>query len=212
MRSTTGSLACGARSHTAILQPRPSEDGWPGLVHGTIADAQEFNASYCDDLTSTDVRAATGVHHDPTRMRRLRKSAKLHFCDPALACAALHLSVDRLTRDPQYFGRVFESMAIRDLMAHLDASGGRLYHYRDETGLEADGIAEFLDGGWAAFEVKLGSSAIPGAEANLIKVRDERVDTDAVGAPGFLAVITGTEYGYTLPSGVHVIPLGTLTA
>ncbi|MBG6122706.1 hypothetical protein [Corynebacterium aquatimens] len=36
--------------------------------------------------------------------------------------------------------------------------------------------------------------------------------TEKVGAPAFLAVITGTEYAYTLPSGVHVIPLGVLGA
>ena len=28
----------------------------------------------------------------------------------------------------------------------------------------------------------------------------------ALGHPGFLAVVTGTEYAYTLPSGVHVVP------
>ena len=40
----------------------------------------------------------------------------------------------------------------------------------------------------------------------------ERVDTDRVGRPWFLAIVTGTEYGYTLPSGVHIIPIGALTA
>ena len=53
---------------------------------------------------------------------------------------------------------------------------------------------------------------MPEAEAGLLKLRDERVDLERVGQPDFLAVITGTEYGYTLPSGVHVIPLATLTA
>ena len=32
----------------------------------------------------------------------------------------------------------------------------------------------------------------------------------ALGHPGFLAVVTGTEYAYTLPSGVHVVPLSAL--
>lgn len=67
-------------------------------------------------------------------------------------------------------------------------------------------------GDWAAVEIKLGSSRIPEAEANLLKLRDERVDTERMGSPRFMAVVTGTEYGYTLPSGVHVIPLGTLSA
>ncbi len=38
------------------------------------------------------------------------------------------------------------------------------------------------------------------------------MDTRTVGEPAFLAIVTGTEYAYTLPSGVHVIPLGVLGA
>lgn len=36
------------------------------------------------------------------------------------------------------------------------------------------------------------------------------VDTSKAGEPSFLAVVTGTQYAYTLPSGVHVVPLGVL--
>lgn len=248
--------------------------GWPALVHSSVADAVEFNASYCNDITSTDLRLATGVRHDPVRVRRLlaslarnvateanvanlttevaadgrsidrdtvrtyldalasifvfeeqpawsvslrsrsrlRSRPKLHLSDPALACAALQLSPQRLANDPEYFGQVFESMVIRDLHAYLDTAGGHIYHYRDDTGLEIDAILEFVEGEWAAVEVKLGTRHIPEAEANLLKLRDERVDTDRVGRPRFLAIITGTEYGYTLPSGVHIIPIGALTA
>lgn len=248
--------------------------GWPALVDASITDALDFNASYCSDITATDLRLATGVRHDPVRVRRLlaslarniateatvtslaahvaaddspidrntvrtyldaltaifafeeqpawsislrsrtrlRSQPKLHFSDPALACAALQLSPDRLAGDPEYFGQVFEAMAIRDLHSYIDAEGGNLYHYRDDTGLEADAILEFSRGGWAAAEVKLGTRGVPAAEASLLKLRDERVDLDRVGRPTFLAIITGTEHGYTLPSGVHVIPLGALTA
>lgn len=142
---------------------------------------------------------------------RLRTSPKLHLADPSLACAALGIGSDRLARDPEYFGQVFESMAIRDLSSLVDARFGRIYHYRDNTDLEVDAILEFPnEGQWAACEIKLGASRIPEAERNLLKLRDERVDVDQVGAPAFLAVITGTEYAYTLPSGVHIVPLATL--
>lgn len=140
---------------------------------------------------------------------RLRTSPKLHLADPALACAALGVGVDRLARDPEYFGQIFESMVVRDLRALASVEFGRVCHYRDNTGLEIDAIIEYPeDGKWGACEVKLGSSKIPDAERNLLKLRDERVDLDKLGEPSFLAVITGTEYAYTLPSGVHVIPLG----
>ena len=141
---------------------------------------------------------------------RLRTAAKLHLADPALACAVLGAGPDRLARDPEFFGQVFESMVIRDLRALSSAEGGTVYHYRDNTGLEVDAIIEYPDGRWGAVEVKLGSARIAEAEKNLQVLRDERVDTARVGPPAFMAVVTGTEYAYTLPSGVHVVPLGTL--
>ncbi|MDR0416168.1 MAG: hypothetical protein LBH76_02405 [Propionibacteriaceae bacterium] len=39
-----------------------------------------------------------------------------------------------------------------------------------------------------------------------------QIDLDAVGRPACLAVVTGTEYAYTLPSGVRVVPLDALGA
>lgn len=144
---------------------------------------------------------------------RLRTSAKLHLADPSLACAALGIGTERLANDPEYFGQVFESMVVRDLRALASAEFGQVYHYRDNTGLEIDAIIEYPeDGKWGACEVKLGARQIPQAEENLLKLRDERVDTEKVGSPSYLAIITGTEYAYTLPSGVHVIPLAVLGA
>ena len=64
----------------------------------------------------------------------------------------------------------------------------------------------------AAIEVKLGWKQVADAERHLLRLRDERVDTARVGDPAFLAVVTGTEYAMTLPSGVHVVPLGVLSA
>lgn len=143
---------------------------------------------------------------------RLRTSAKLHLADPALACAALGVSAERLAQDPGFFGQVFESMVTRDLRSMTEARFGGAYHYRDNTGLEVDLILEFEDRTWAAIEVKLGASRIPEAERSLLTLRDGRVDLERVGPPTFLAVVTGTEYAYTLPSGVHVVPLAALAA
>ncbi|MCL2467706.1 MAG: DUF4143 domain-containing protein [Micrococcales bacterium] len=245
--------------------------GWPALLESDLTDAMDYNAAYLDDLCSSDITTATGVRHDPVRLRRLlaslartiageatdkalatdvspevpidrdtvgryldalttvfafeplpawsvalrsrtrlRTRAKIHLADPALACAALGVGPDRLARDPEYFGQVFEAMAIRDLRVYAEAQRAQVYHYRDETGLEIDAIVEHSDGTWAAAEVKLGASLVPAAERNLLRLRDARVDTDRTGAPRFLTIVTGTEYGYTLPSGVHVVPLATL--
>ncbi len=143
---------------------------------------------------------------------RLRTSAKLHLADPSLACASLGIGHERLARDPEYFGQVFESMVVRDLRSLASVDFGRVHHYRDNTGLEIDAIVEYPSGRWGAIEVKLGASRVPDAERSLLALRDSRVDLAKVGDPAFLAVVTGTEYAYTLPSGVHVVPLGVLAA
>lgn len=248
--------------------------GWPALIDANPRQAVAFNRSYVDDLCTSAIPLATGVRHDPVRLRRLlesvarnvsnettlarlasdvsadggafdsktartyldalaavfgldelpawsvalrsksrlRTSAKLHLADPALACAALGVNADRLAQDPEFFGQVFESMVIRDLRSMVEARFGSAHHYRDNTGLEVDLILEYADRSWAAIEVKLGSTRIPDAERALLTLRDGRVDVSRVGSPAFLAIITGTEYAYTLPSGVHVVPLAALAA
>lgn len=141
---------------------------------------------------------------------RIRRTAKLHFCDPSLACAVLGIGPDRLLADLEYLGFVFESMVLRDLRVYVEADQARVFHYRDNTGLEIDAIIEWPDGSWAGVEVKLGGRRVAEAERALLRLRDERVDARARGSVRFLAVVTGTSRAYTLPSGVHVIPLGLL--
>lgn len=143
---------------------------------------------------------------------RLRTAPKVHLVDPSLACAALRVDAARLALDPEYFGFVFESMAVRDLRVYASLDRGEVYHYRDNTGLEIDAIVEYPGRRWGAVEVKLGESRVHEAEANLLKLARERVDTARVGAPEFLMVVTGAEYARTLPSGVHVVPLAALGA
>ena len=50
---------------------------------------------------------------------------------------------------------LFESLCVRDLRVLADAIGGKVYHYRDESGLEVDIIVDLGDGSWSAFEVRL---------------------------------------------------------
>ena len=140
---------------------------------------------------------------------RLRTSPKRHFVDPSLAVAALGAGPDRLLTDFRWFGFLFESMVIRDLRIYAQAASARVYHYRDNTGLEVDAIVEASPGRWAGFEIKLGTSRIEEAAANLLQFA-QRVDTTAVARPAALGVIVGSGYGYRRKDGVSVIPCGAL--
>ena len=141
---------------------------------------------------------------------QLRQSAKRHLTDPSLAVAALDAGPQRLWSDLASFGLLFESMAIRDLRIYAQPRRGRIAHYRDSNGLEADAIIERGDGAWIALEIKLGGeAAIDSAAQSLLKLRDT-VEPRHVGAPANLVVITATGYGYRRPDGVLVVPLTAL--
>lgn len=114
-----------------------------------------------------------------------------------------------MMNDPNTFGLLFESLVIRDLRVYAGSMGGEVFHYRDKTGLEADAVIHLDDGRWAAIEVKLSENWVDDAAKNLNKLRS-KVDTDHMGEPAFLAVITATKYAYTRPDGVHVIPIACL--
>lgn len=143
--------------------------------------------------------------------RQLRSSAKRHFADPSLAVAALRAGPDRLLQDLNFFGLLFESLVVRDLRVLSQPLGGSVLHYRDNKGLEVDAIVELADGRWAAFEIKLGQTAIDQAATSLSKFRDV-VDIERRGEPAVLGVITATGYGYVRDDGIAVIPIGTVCA
>jgi hypothetical protein len=79
-----------------------------------------------------------------------------HFCDPSLAAAALGGSPDRLLKDLEWFGLLYESLVIRDLRVLAQALDGEVLHYRDDYGVEVDTIVQLRDGRWGAIEIKLG--------------------------------------------------------
>jgi predicted AAA+ superfamily ATPase len=142
---------------------------------------------------------------------RVRVSPKRHFIDPSLAAAVLRVTPERLLKDLNLLGLLFESMVIRDLRVYAQAQDAQVLHYKDNTDLEVDAIVERADGAWAAFEIKLGTNYIEQAAANLRKFA-ERVDTTRCGTPRVLAVITAVGLGYRREDGIQVIPIGALKA
>lgn len=141
----------------------------------------------------------------------LRKRPKRHFVDPSLAFGALGLSPDKLLTDLEYFGLLFESLVIRDLRIYAQMHEAKLFHYRDSSNSKVDAILEYTDGRWAAFEIKLGIGAQDTAADALLRLA-RKVDTDRIGAPSTLTVITANGFAFRRKDGVNVVPIGTLTA
>lgn len=140
----------------------------------------------------------------------LRSSQTWHLCDPSLAAAALEADPEALLSDLVTMGYLFETLCVRDLRIYMRRLGGSVHHYRDKSGLEADAIVRMRNGDWGGVEVKLGGDArIDEGARHLLAVAD-KVDSSTTGKPKFLMVLTGGQYAYTRPDGVHVVPLGCL--
>lgn len=139
----------------------------------------------------------------------IRTSDKRHFVDPSIATAVLRLTPESLLQDFPTFGFLFEALCTRDIRIYAQANNGDVFHYRDKSGLEADLIIRLKDGRWAAIEVKLGQKEIEKAAQNLLHIQD-KIDQKKMGAPTFLMVLTGGEFGYQRNDGVWVVPIGCL--
>ena len=141
----------------------------------------------------------------------IRTSDTRHFVDPSIGTASLGLGPKDLINDLKSFGFFFEDMAIRDLRVYAEALDGKLYHYRDSSGLECDAVLHRRDGSYALLEVKLGGEAnINEGAANMLKL-SANIDTDKMPSPSFMAVIVGVgKYAFRREDGVYVIPIGCL--
>ena len=142
---------------------------------------------------------------------RVRKAPRRHFVDPSLAAAAAGADDARLLTDLEYFGQLFESLVVRDLRIYAEPLGGVVRHYRDGAGREVDAIVELPDGSWIAVEVKLAASREEQAAASLNRFVGN-LDTARTPPPRAMVIITGGQYAYTRPDGIHVVPIGTLGA
>ena len=198
------SIARNVATEAPMTKIAADVDGADGPIHRTTAT----------DLTRALERLRI-VEEQPAWAPHLRSripartSPKHHLVDPSLAAAALNAGPERLLKDMNWTGFLFESLVVRDLRIYSQPLRGRVFHFRDAKGLEADAVVQLQDGRWAAFEVKMGASRIDEGAASLLRVA-ERIDSTRSGMPTVLGVVTATGFGYRRPDGVHVIPIGAL--
>ena len=137
---------------------------------------------------------------------RITATPKRHYVDPSLAAAAMGATPASLLHDLPTLGQLFESLVVRDLRIYAQALGGLVYHYRDDSGKEADAVVTLPDGRWALIEVKLGGKGVDEGAASL-KVLAEKIDQTLMGHPAFLAVVHAGRYAVKRDDGVYAIPL-----
>lgn len=141
---------------------------------------------------------------------RVKQSEKRHFSDPAMACALLNITPNKLLEDLNTFGFMFEALVERDLAVYAQSFNAKLYHYQDYKNNEIDAVIELEDGNWCAFEIKLGAKKIDEGAENLNKVCDEIIKNGGK-APKIKCVISGlSNAAYLRPDGVYVVPITAL--
>lgn len=141
---------------------------------------------------------------------RVKQMEKRHFSDPAMACALLNITPDKLINDLNTFGFFFEALAEKDLAIYAQSFGAKLFHYQDYKGNEIDAVIELENGDWCAFEIKLGAKKIDEGAKNLIKVCKE-IEDNGGKPPKIKCVICGlSNAAYKREDGVYVVPITSL--
>ena len=142
---------------------------------------------------------------------RIRKTPTRHFVCPSIAAAALGASPHSLLMDTSTMGLLFETLCVRDLGAYAQVLKGEVFHYHDESGLEADIVVQLRDGRYALFEVKLGAALVDEGASSLGRLAG-KIDATVMGKPAFCAVLTPGGFAYRRDDGVYVLPITCLTA
>lgn len=141
---------------------------------------------------------------------RIKQGEKRHFCDPALACAALNLNETKLMTDLDTFGFMFEALVERDLRIYAQTFNAELFHYQDYSNNEIDAVIELEDGNWCAIEIKLGANQIDSAAAKLIKINKDISEHGGKPAQSLCVICGLSNAAYKRPDGVYVVPLTSL--
>ena len=133
----------------------------------------------------------------------MRVTSKKNFIDPSIALCSLGINHEKLLKEPNIFGHMFESMCIRDLKVYALKLDGEISFYRDRNGLECDAVLHIEDGRYALIEIKLSGGFVTDGINNLNAIEQKIIDYNAdpknkrkMELPTFKIVITTEETGY----------------
>ena len=142
----------------------------------------------------------------------IRTTDTRYFVDPSIATAALGLGPTDLINDLNSMGFFFEAMCVRDLRVFAEALNGKVYHYRDKSGLECDAVVHLRNGQYGLIEIKLGGDSLIKEGAETLNELADQIDTTRMKSPAFKMILTATgEYAYRrTEDGIYVVPIGCL--
>ncbi len=131
-----------------------------------------------------------------------------YLVDPSIAISIMDLDIPAMYDDPESMGRLFRSLCLRDLRVYVQASGGTIFHYHDNTGSKVDFVITLPDGRWAAVDARMTELDVSRAITGLHRFRN-KVDVEVIGEPVFMMVIV-PEGTVRFKDGVHIVPIGCL--
>lgn len=142
----------------------------------------------------------------------IRTTDTRYFVDPSIATAALGLGPTDLMNDLNSMGFFFETLCVRDLRVFAESLNGKVYHYRDKSGLECDAVVHLRNGQYGLIEIKLGGDSLIKDGATTLNALEKQIDTTRMKSPAFKMILTATgEYAYRRPKdGIYVVPIGCL--
>ena len=170
-------------------------------------------ASYLEALRKIFVVEDMPAWNPNLRSRTaIRTADTRYFVDPSIATAALGLGPGDLMDDLNTLGFFFEALCVRDLRVFANALGGKVYHYRDKSGLECDAVVHLRNGQYGLVEIKLGGQSLVDDGVEVLRALAAQIDTTRMKAPAFRMVLTATgDYAYRRPEdGIYIVPLGCL--
>lgn len=140
----------------------------------------------------------------------IRTADTRYFVDPSIATAALGLGPEDLINDLKTMGFFFEAMCIRDLRVFAEALNGKVYHFRDKSGLECDAVIHLRNGRYGLIEIKLGGKSLIDEGAATLNSLEAQIDTTRMKSPSFKMILTAIgEHSYRRPDdGIYVVPIG----
>lgn len=142
----------------------------------------------------------------------IRTSNTRYFVDPSIATAALEIGPEDLMNDLNTMGLFFETLCVRDLRVFAESMNGKVYHYRDKSGLECDAVLHLRGGRYGLIEIKLGGQSLINDGAATLTALSNQIDTSKMKEPAFKMILTATgDYAYRRPEdGIYVVPIGCL--